>query len=41
MSRSRILVAGLFGGLAMFIWASIAHMILPLGRVGISEIKSN
>jgi len=41
MPKTRILLAGLFGGLIMFIWASIAHMALPLGRVGISQINSN
>jgi hypothetical protein len=31
----RILLAGLLGGLAMFIWQSVAHVVLPLGEAGI------
>ena len=34
----RFLLAGLLGGLAMFIWASLAHVVLPLGRMGIRMI---
>ena len=36
----RILLAGLLGGIAMFIWTSIAHMALPLGEAGIREIPN-
>ena len=36
----RILLAGVFGGIAMFIWTSIAHMALPLGEAGINEIPN-
>lgn len=36
----RVLLAGLLGGIAMFIWMSIAHMVLPLGRIGVSEIPN-
>ena len=36
----RILLAGLLGGIAMFIWSSIAHMALPLGQAGIKEIPN-
>jgi len=36
----RILIAGLLGGIAMFAWASIAHMALPLGKSGISEMPN-
>jgi hypothetical protein len=41
MSTSRVLFAGLAGGIAMFFWASIAHMATPLARVGISQINGN
>jgi len=41
MTRGRVLMAGLAGGVAMFVWASLAHMVLPLGGVGITEIPSN
>jgi len=36
----RILLAGVLGGLAMFIWASIAHMVVPLGSTGVREIPN-
>lgn len=30
----RILVAGLIGGIVMFIWGAVAHMALPIGDAG-------
>lgn len=36
----KILLAGILGGVAMFIWTSIAHMVLPLGEAGIGEIPN-
>jgi len=36
----KILLAGILGAVAMFIWTSIAHMALPLGEAGISEIPN-
>ena len=36
----RVLLAGVLGGIGMFVWMSIAHMLLPLGRIGISEIPN-
>jgi hypothetical protein len=36
----RVLLAGLLGGIAMFIWSSVAHMALPLGEAGVKEIPS-
>jgi hypothetical protein len=36
----RVLLAGVLGGIAMFIWSSIAHVALPLGRTGIKEIPN-
>jgi hypothetical protein len=35
-----ILLAGILGGIAMFAWSSIAHMVLPLGMTGIGEIPN-
>jgi hypothetical protein len=37
----RILLAGALGGLAMFIWTSLAHMVLPLGEAGVREIPND
>ena len=36
----RILIAGVLGAIAMFAWTSIAHMILPLGTIGIKELPN-
>ena len=36
----RILLAGIAGGIAMFLWSSVAHMVLPLGQAGIKEIPN-
>ena len=41
MAASRALLAGVLGGVAMFVWASIAHMVLPLSGAGIEEITNN
>lgn len=40
MSGKRILLAGILGGIAMFVWTSIAHMATPLGMVGIKLIPN-
>jgi hypothetical protein len=34
----RILLAGVLGGFALFLWGSISHLALGLGRVGIREL---
>ena len=36
----KILLAGILGGIVMFIWTSIAHMALPLGEAGVGEIPN-
>jgi hypothetical protein len=36
----RIAIAGLAGGIAMFIWTSVAHVALPLSQVGFSQIPN-
>lgn len=41
MSSGRILLAGLVGGVAMFAWSSLAHMVLPLAATGVREIPNN
>jgi hypothetical protein len=38
--ETRILLAGILGGIARFAWTSIAHMALPLGEAGIAEIPN-
>ena len=34
----RIILAGVLGGIAMFIWTSVAHMFTPLGEMGLREM---
>jgi hypothetical protein len=36
----RVLLAALLGGIGMFVWMSLAHMVLPLGRMGVSEMPN-
>ena len=37
---TRIFLAGIVGGVVMFIWTSIAHTLLPLGQVGMRELPN-
>jgi hypothetical protein len=34
----RIVVAGLLGAIAMFVWTAVAHMATPLGAIGFQQI---
>lgn len=36
----KIVIGGVLAALAMFIWSSIAHMLLPIGDVGIKSISN-
>lgn len=36
----RIVLVGLVAGIAMFVWTSAAHMLLPLGATGVQEIPN-
>jgi hypothetical protein len=36
----RVVVAGLLGGIAMYVWSVIAHVVLPLGQVGIKQVPN-
>jgi hypothetical protein len=35
---TRVLLTGILGGIVMFVWTTIAHMVLPLGEAGFREI---
>ncbi len=37
----RIVLAGLAGGVAMFVWTSVAHLVLPLGEAGVQQIDND
>ena len=36
----RVVIAGILGGLTMFVWLFVAHEFLPLGELGVGEIAS-
>ena len=36
--NKRVLLAGVLGAVAMFLWSAVAHMALPLGEAGIRQI---
>ena len=36
----RIVLAGLAGGIVMFVWNFVAHDVLPLGQAGIKEMSN-
>jgi hypothetical protein len=40
ISGTRILVAGLVGGAAMFCWGAVSHMALPIGDMGIESLPT-
>lgn len=35
----RIIIAGVLGAIAMFLWTAIAHMATPLAQIGISKMS--
>jgi hypothetical protein len=37
---TKILLAGLLGGIAMFMWEGLAHEVLPLGEAGVSGLSN-
>jgi hypothetical protein len=39
-AMKRILVGGILGGIAMFMWEGLAHEVLPLGEAGIKGISN-
>jgi hypothetical protein len=38
---ARVWLAGVLGGLAMFVWSAIAHMATPLGTTGITQMAND
>ena len=36
----RVAIAGILGGMAMFVWLFVAHEFLPLGEMGVGEIPN-
>lgn len=36
----KILLGGVVGGIVLFVWGAISHLVLPLGEVGIKEMPN-
>ena len=36
----RVLIAGIVGGIIMFMWGFVAHTALPLGKMGVKQIPN-
>ncbi|PYT97442.1 MAG: hypothetical protein DMG38_19685 [Acidobacteria bacterium] len=36
----RVVIAGILGGLTMFVWLFVAHEFLPLGELGVGEVSN-
>ncbi|MFN7941339.1 MAG: hypothetical protein U0X73_07045 [Thermoanaerobaculia bacterium] len=36
--NGRVAVTGALAGLAVFLWSSLAHMVLPIGDLGVSQL---
>ena len=41
MTTTKIILAGVLGAVAMFVWTSLAHMALPLGEAGVTELPKD
>ncbi len=42
MSRSiRVILAGIVGGVVMFVWGAVAHMVLPIGEMGVRSLPTD
>jgi hypothetical protein len=37
----KVLLPGILGGLLVFVWSAFAHMVLPIGAIGVNGIPSN
>lgn len=38
--RRKIILAGMLGGIAMFVWSAVVHLATPLGEIGIRELPN-
>lgn len=37
----KVLLPGILGGIAVFIWSFISHMVLPIGEMGVKTVTAN
>ena len=35
---ARILIGGLVGGIVLFFWGFVSHMLLPIGEMGLQSL---
>jgi hypothetical protein len=40
MSAMRVIIAAIVGGIVVFAWNAVAHMVLPLGEMGIQSLPA-
>ena len=38
--NGRVVVAGILGGLVVFVWGTTSHMVLTLSRMGVAPLPS-
>ena len=38
--NTRVFLAGILGGIAMFLWSFVAHDLLPLGEIGVCQFEN-
>ncbi len=36
----KVVFGAVFGGLAMFLWGAVGHLVLPLGQIGIQQLPA-
>lgn len=37
----KVLLPGILGGIAVFVWSFISHMVLPIGEMGVKAVTAN
>ena len=37
----KVLLPGILGGIAVFVWSFISHMVLPIGEMGVKAVNAN
>lgn len=40
LTMKRVLLAGVLGAIGMFVWMSLAHMVLPFGTIGVRQLTN-
>src|SRR6185295_9013897 len=40
MKSGRIILAAIVGSIIVFVWSAVAHMVLPIGEMGVKSLPS-